>query len=84
MTLEIAKRWKVNTYESGEPNNDVINAMDDVVMFMEWAAYNYIRLNNAWVHKYASQTNKDFWLSTDKLYELYKSKFDEFYHNNIE
>lgn len=81
MVLEIAENWKVNTFESGEPNNDVISAMNDVVMFMEWAAYNYIRLNDFWVHKYASQTDKDFWLTTDKLYFIYKENiYDKFYN----
>jgi hypothetical protein len=47
------------------------NENNKMFLFAEWAAYNYVRLNGVWVHKYASQTNKDFWLTTEKLYEIY-------------
>lgn len=42
--------------------------------FAEWAALNYVRLNGVWCHKYAPQTNKDCWITTDKLFEVYKYK----------
>ena len=49
-------------------------ANEQMFDFLEWAAYNYIRLNGVGCHKYAPQTNKDCWITTDKLFEVFKYK----------
>lgn len=40
--------------------------------FAEWVGPHYVRLNGYWVRKYADQRNKDNYLSSEKLYKLYK------------
>ena len=39
--------------------------------FSEWAAYNYSRLHGVWVHRYKDQTNKENWLTTDQVRQLF-------------
>lgn len=39
--------------------------------FIEWAAYNYIRLHEVWVHKFVSQTDKANWITTEDLHEFW-------------
>lgn len=43
----------------------------DTWKFSEWVAYNYVRLNEVWVHKYADQRNKDNWKDTGELWALW-------------
>ena len=43
----------------------------EALLFAEWIGYNYVRLHNCWVHKYADQRNKDNWKQTSYLYEIW-------------
>jgi len=47
----------------------------DTWKFSEWVAYNYVRLHEVWVHKYADQRNKDNWKDTGELWKLWWEDF---------
>lgn len=40
----------------------------DAFQFAEWAGYNFIRLSEVWVHRYADASGKENWKTTEDLY----------------
>jgi len=55
--------------QSTHPNSD-----EDMIEFGEWLGLNYVRLHKVWVHRYASQIDKDMWIETDKLLTIWKDQ----------
>jgi hypothetical protein len=43
----------------------------DAWAFAEWVAYNYVRLSDCWVSKYADQRNQDNWKDTGELWKFW-------------
>lgn len=56
-----------------EEANEVVE-LHQMFGFTEFATLKYIRRNNMWCHKHASQTDKNNWITTSELYEIFKTR----------
>jgi uncharacterized protein YacL (UPF0231 family) len=71
MSNEAQKPALQQTDVSGSFKHSIL----DTWKFSEWVAYNYVRLHEVWVHKYADQRNKDNWKDTGELWKLWWENF---------
>jgi hypothetical protein len=71
MAKEAQKPALQQTDVSGSFKHSIL----DTWKFSEWVAYNYVRLHEVWVHKYADQRNKDNWKDTGELWKLWWENF---------
>lgn len=78
--MELAKKYIIGQYiDYGDLNDNAekqietafIDGFNAALKFAEWAAFNYIRLNNVWVHRYVNQMDKKNWITTERLFEIY-------------
>jgi hypothetical protein len=79
------RNWKHFAKMSNEAQKPALQQADvsgsfkhsilDTWKFSEWVAYNYVRLHEVWVHKYADQRNKDNWKDTGELWKLWWENF---------